>query len=207
MTMHTVTQIQGHNLFFEGNIHCYDTTPWVAVIGGRNPSSEAEFAVEKVIDFLYRCGYGVINGLAKGVDAMALKEAQKRGMPTIGVIAGGLSVPHYPRETRDIRSACTLVLSEYPDHTPIQKAQFLERNKVIVDLADAVVALEGGNGTTNAIRYALKQRKDVIGSQTSLSWLIARTGKVSVHTEYFIKMNAKIGFEERQFLRNQNNKG
>ncbi len=219
MTIPSMTTINGHTLFFSGNLARYDQNPWVAVIGGRNPQrhpwiqgkpitpcSETAYAMEKIIDFIANNGYGIINGIAKGIDHMALTEAQKRGVPTIGVIAGGLSVPHYPKETRETRAQCTLVVSEYPDHTPIEKAHFLARNRVIIDLADVVVAFDGGNGTASAVRYA-KHVKPVVEFYGSLVQTIVQERTIPSLSRDVIHTIAQRGYEERQFLRNQKDKG
>lgn len=197
MNYSTIMMIQNHKLFFEGNIQCYDQYPWVAVIGGRYPSDKAAFAVEKIVNFIFNCGYGIINGLAKGVDDMALKEAQKRGVPTIGVIAGGLSLQHYPKETQKTRSLCSLVLSEYPDNEKRTPSQFLERNKVIIDLADVVIAFEGGKGTAMARRYAIFSNKPLIGDAISLDSLLTGVHRIPYGVESFIKTHARKGYDLR----------
>ncbi|WP_312086992.1 DNA-processing protein DprA, partial [Exiguobacterium sp.] len=53
--------------------------------------------------------------------------------------------------------------SEYPPGTPIQKFQFLERNRIIAGLSSSLIIVEAAkrSGTMNTASHALDQGKDV----------------------------------------------
>ena len=94
---------------------------------------------------LARGGVTVGSGGARGIDIAAHRAALAAGGRTIAVLAAGLDVP-YPRAhiadfERIARSGA--LVSEYPPGTTPRRHHFHARNRVIAEMGEAVVVVEG----------------------------------------------------------------
>lgn len=106
----------------------------IAVVGSRDISLSFERFYELLGDLLPDDTTAVVSGGARGIDSLAARFAEKRGLP----------------------------LEEYlPDYKLFGKIAPLVRNRTIVDNADFVVALWDGKsrGTLNTIDYTLESNK------------------------------------------------
>ncbi len=87
----------------------------------------------------------IISGLAYGIDVSAHKESLKNDIPTVGVVAHGLSTL-YPAAHRDIAGRMVKsgggLLSEYVHDTPVSKGYFLARNRIVAGMCDALIVVE-----------------------------------------------------------------
>ena len=113
---------------------------YIAVIGGRDVD-DYNFLCEKFLTFLEITGIDTkniifVSGGARGVDRMARRLAEELGKGIIEII---------------------------PDWERLKKRAGIERNKVIVDLADYIIAIpsENSKGTIQAISYAREKRRKV----------------------------------------------
>lgn len=87
----------------------------------------------------------VVSGLAFGIDAAAHSASLKLQVPTVGVLAHGLSTI-YPAQHRQmaadmVRSGGGL-LTEYASFDPIHKGNFVARNRIVAGLCDCIVVAE-----------------------------------------------------------------
>lgn len=91
--------------------------------------------------------YGVISGLAAGVDTIAHRAVVNNGGVTIGVLGSGL-MHMYPKENiqlaKDIVNSGGAVISEFPLDYPISRHNFPRRNRIVATLSKAVVVVEAG---------------------------------------------------------------
>ncbi|MCA9341000.1 DNA-processing protein DprA [Candidatus Saccharibacteria bacterium] len=140
--------------------------PSVAVVGTRKPTSYGIEVTSKITSELARHGIIIISGLALGVDAIAHRSALESGGVTIAILANGL--PNiYPASNASLGKEIILnggaVISEYPQHSRARPYQFLERNRLVSGLADAIIITEASarSGTLNTASRALEQGKDV----------------------------------------------
>lgn len=140
--------------------------PTVAIVGTRKPTAYGREVTHKLAYELASRGVVVVSGLALGVDGLAHKAALEAGGTTIAVLGNGLP-GIYPathrglaKEILDKRGA---ILSEYKPETPARGYQFLERNRLVSGLADAVIITEAAarSGTLNTASHALEQGKDI----------------------------------------------
>ena len=138
----------------------------VAIVGTRRPTA---YGKRVSFDFAYKLatqGIIVVSGLAYGIDAAAHRGALAAKGQTIAVLAHGLD-SIYPTSHSKLADEITYyggcVISEYTEGTPIMKHRFLERNRIVSGLADALLVIEAGeqSGTTSTIQYALEQGKEV----------------------------------------------
>lgn len=86
----------------------------------------------------------VVSGLAYGVDIHCHKAALEEGLDTVGVLAHGMD-QIYPRMHRDTAKQMLPqggLLTEYLSRTPIDKRNFVQRNRIVAGLADAIIVVE-----------------------------------------------------------------
>lgn len=86
----------------------------------------------------------IVSGLAYGVDVHCHRAALEQGMETVGVLAHGLD-QIYPRMHRD--TAVRMVqqgglLTEFPSRSNADKKNFVQRNRIVAGMADAVIVVE-----------------------------------------------------------------
>jgi len=133
--------------------------PVVAVVGARAPSDAGRKRARAFGEAFARAGVCVVSGLALGIDGAAHAGALDGGGPTIGVLGGGHR-RFFPPRNRELAAKMIAgggaVVSPYgPDETP-WPGNFLQRNGVIVALADAVVVVEAAarSGSLNTAGWA-----------------------------------------------------
>lgn len=151
-------------LYSLGNVTPVGTS--VALVGSRKPTAYGVTVTTQIAEGLARRGVVVVSGLALGVDAIAHRAALNAGGTTIAVQANGLDTVT-PRSHRqlaiDILEHSGGLLSEYEPGTPPLQFRFLQRNRLVSGLADAVVVTEASarSGTMNTVMHALQQGRDV----------------------------------------------
>ena len=86
----------------------------------------------------------VVSGLAYGVDIHSHRAALEQGLPTVGVLAHGLDqiYPRLHRDTAKQMAGQGGLLTEYMSGTAIDKRNFVQRNRIVAGMADAVVVVE-----------------------------------------------------------------
>ena len=140
--------------------------PSVAIVGTRKPSSYGKEVTQRLAYDLAKKGLVIISGLALGVDGIAHRAALEAGGITIAVLANGLP-QIYPATHKDLAHQITkqegAVLSEYEPETSARTYQFLQRNRIVSGLSDAIIITEAAarSGTLNTAMHALEQGKEV----------------------------------------------
>ena len=134
----------------------------------------------------------IVSGLAYGIDVTAHRAALEAQLPTVGVLAHGLD-EIYPRTHR--QTAIQMLkngglITEFTSHTPIDRLNFLQRNRIVAGLADAVIIVESParGGSLSTARLANEYQRDVFtfpGRPTDLNsegcnLLIRRNGAVLI---------------------------
>ena len=86
----------------------------------------------------------VVSGLAYGVDVQCHRAALEEGLDTVGVLAHGLNqiYPRHHRETAKQMLSQGGLVTEYMSGTPIDKRNFVQRNRIVAGIADAVIVVE-----------------------------------------------------------------
>ena len=86
----------------------------------------------------------IVSGLAYGVDVHCHRAALEKEMETVGILAHGLDMiyPRMHRETAKQMVAKGGLLTEYMSGTAIDKRNFVQRNRIVAGLADAVIVVE-----------------------------------------------------------------
>jgi DNA processing protein len=132
--------------------------PGVALVGSRaNTVYGAEVAAE-LGSAAADAGLCVISGGAYGIDAVAHRVALSAGTPTIAALAGGIDQLYPAGNTELLRgvAAAGAIVAESPPGTRPSRWRFLQRNRMIAALADAVVVVEASarSGALNTAHHA-----------------------------------------------------
>jgi len=129
----------------------------IAVIGGRQPSSEEAKLAEAVGRELAKRGAILVCGGLGGVMEAACKGASSEGGITIGILPG------------DSRQAANPYVQ-----IPIVTGMGYARNVAVVKSAQAVIAIGGNYGTLSEISHALQSGIPVIGLNT---WTLSKNDR------------------------------
>ncbi|MBV9346814.1 MAG: DNA-protecting protein DprA [Pseudolabrys sp.] len=135
----------------------------IAIVGSRNASAAGLKFAEKIARDLGDAGFGVVSGLARGIDAAAHRGSLATG--TIAVLAGG----HrriYPAEHESLLNDIIkngAAVSEMPIDWEPRAKDFPRRNRLISGLAVGVVVVEAAkrSGSLITARMAGEQGREV----------------------------------------------
>ncbi len=150
-------------LFVRGEV---PSIPLVAVVGTRSCTAYGRSVAYDYGVAIGEAGWGVISGLARGIDAAAHRGNLAAGTPGVAVLGCGLDVV-YPKEhaplVDGLIEAGGAVVSEYPPGTRPDGWRFPPRNRIISGAARAVVIVEAGmrGGALITARYAMEQGRPV----------------------------------------------
>lgn len=140
--------------------------PTVAIVGTRKPTVYGKEVTHRIAHELAQKGVVIISGLAFGVDYIAQASAVRAGGTTIAVLANALPDIR-PASNRALADAIIAsggaIVSEKEEDYVVGKWSFLERNRIVSGLADAVIITEAASrsGSLNTAAHALEQGKDV----------------------------------------------
>lgn len=152
-------------LFYSGTLPS-ERLPSVAIVGTRRPTSYGKEVTVNFATDLSRKGFVIVSGLALGVDGIAHRAVLDVGGRTIAVLGNGLG-DIYPRSHNQLGQQIIqgggALISEYEPHVPARGFQFLERNRIVSGLSDAILITEASarSGTINTAHHALDQGKEV----------------------------------------------
>ncbi len=137
--------------------------PLVAIVGSRNASAAGVKFAERLARELGEHGFGVVSGLARGIDAAAHRASLATG--TIAVLAGGHERV-YPPEHADLLDTMLAegaAVSEMPLAWEPRARDFPRRNRLISGLSLGVVIVEAArrSGSLITARLAGEQGREV----------------------------------------------
>lgn len=167
-------------LFFKGNLELLNF-PKIAIVGSRKCSSYTRNLVSSLSLTLAKYQICVVSGAAIGVDIAAHEAAFPH---TIAVFGNGLD-QIYPKSNQILIEKIyknALALSEYNDETTFASWRFLERNRIVVGLCDALVVAQADfkSGSLQSARIALESGVPVyvlpqrVGDSDGTNDLLAR---------------------------------
>jgi len=138
----------------------------VAIVGTRKPTAYGREVTHKLAYDLASRGVIIVSGLALGVDSISHRAALEAGGTTLAILANGVDII-YPAShkglARDIVNGGGAIISEYEPGTEARSYQFLERNRIVSGLSDAVIITEAAirSGTLSTAMHALEQGREV----------------------------------------------
>lgn len=137
-----------------------DAESILSIVGTRHASAYGVRYVANLVKDLaaYFPDLVIVSGLALGIDSAAHEAALHNRLPTVAVVAHGLNTI-YPAVNRDLArriiAAGGAIISEYPSGVTPYKSRFLERNRIVATMTDAVLVAEsaekGGAMSTAAV--------------------------------------------------------
>ncbi len=133
-------------LYVKGNpfLNC---TKVISIVGTRRATEYGKKIVDQFISVLAERGYRIliVSGLAYGIDIQAHKSALRTGIPTVAVLGHGLETVypslHTPTAKQMIAEQGGLI-SDFLSNSPIDRTNFLRRNRIIAGLSDATIVVE-----------------------------------------------------------------
>ncbi len=162
------------SLFVAGKIPLPLPHPRVAIVGTRTPSPEGLKLASRLSRTLAQQGVIIVSGLARGIDTAAHTTAIGSGGRTIAVLGTPLSQV-YPRENAELQATIMrdhLAVSQFEEGRPVQRTNFVVRNRTMALIADASVIVESGEG----------------GGSLHQGWEALRLGRpVFIHSREFVK--------------------
>lgn len=153
-------------LWVEGDPELLDDNA-LAIVGSRQASSYGLGVTADCARTAAASGYVVVTGGAMGVDGQANRAVASIGYPGIAVFAGGLDTTgparNLPLFSQIVRTGGALV-SELPPWVVPRSYRFLERNRLIAALSEAVLVAQARfrSGALNTAAWARKISRPVI---------------------------------------------
>lgn len=139
----------------------------LAVIGSRTMSDYGKKVVWDFMPRLVSTGITVVSGLAEGVDEESQRAVLKSGGATIGVLGFGImrlgSFSNKELGRQIVESQKGFLVSPFDPYLSASKWTFLERNRLIAGLADALLVIEATqrSGCMSTVEAALELGKEV----------------------------------------------
>lgn len=151
-------------LYYRGNIEILNQYKNVAIIGSRTSSENGLHLSYETARLAARKGLNIVNGLALGCDAEAIKGALSVGGRCIAVLPCGLEQIQ-PRTNQHLAEEILenggCLLSEYPQGTTLRKYHYVARDRIQSGLSHGVVIIEAEekSGTMHTADFARQQYK------------------------------------------------
>ncbi|WP_245440833.1 DNA-processing protein DprA [Mesorhizobium sanjuanii] len=130
--------------------------PAIAIVGARNASLAGIKMARTLAAELGRDGYGIVSGLARGIDTAAHQGSLATG--TIGVLAGGLDMPYPPENAGlcdEIAERGGAIISEMPFGWQPRAQDFPRRNRLVAGAALGLVVVEAAQRSGSLISARL----------------------------------------------------
>ncbi len=129
--------------------------PPVAIVGARNASLAGVKMARLLASELGREGYGIVSGLARGIDAAAHEGSLATG--TVAVLAGGLDRPYPPENVPLLEEivARGAAVSEMPFGWEPRAQDFPRRNRIVAGMSFGLVVVEAAKRSGSLISARL----------------------------------------------------
>jgi DNA processing protein len=134
-------------LYYRGQVESeenFGSKPMIGIVGTRDPSEYGRRWTKRLTQALVGHGFGIVSGMAAGIDAIAHHTCLEAGGRTIAVLGTGVDVV-YPLSNRNLYDRLSehgLIMSEYPAQTQPDRGHFPARNRIIAGLCRAVLIIE-----------------------------------------------------------------
>lgn len=150
--------MQGNKSILENNFIC-------SIVGTRNPTEQTLKQIESVVQEMVSKDIAIASGLALGTDIQAHKCTLNNNGKTIAVLPSpilNVTPKIHKRYANEILAKNGLLVSEYyKDNNIFKKTNYINRNRIISGLSNAVIIAECSekSGTMHTARHAYKQNK------------------------------------------------
>ena len=153
-------------LYARGNLDAL-TKPNIGIIGTRKPSLlSQEFEQNMVRNIVNSTDRVVVSGLALGCDKIAHQTTVDENKITVAVLPGDvfkIKPPSHKKLAEDIINAGGCLISEYEPGVKVQKGNYIDRDKVVAALSDALFVVECGinSGTMHTVDFAKEYERPI----------------------------------------------
>lgn len=166
-------------LFVQGPLDELLAMPRVAIVGSRRVTPYGRAVTLKLAKVLAERGVVVVSGLALGVDSIAHTAALEAGGRTVAVLPSSLETIYPSRHqpiAAQILNTKNVLLSEYEATGTPMKHQFLERNRLIAGLSQAVLIPEAAekSGSLHTANFALDEGKTIMAVPGNITSELSR---------------------------------
>lgn len=151
-------------IYYKGDIDIINNNKCVAIVGSRNCSELGLRLAYQTAEIAVSKGFVVVNGLALGCDVEALKGALARKGKCVAVMPCGLEqiqpkANQYIADEIIENGGC--IVSEYAEGTPIQRYNYVKRDRIQSGISDGVIIIEAEekSGTMHTADFAVRQKK------------------------------------------------
>src|SRR5438094_6470562 len=134
-------------LFSAGPMETPLPNPRVAIIGSRKASAKGLSTAAHITSVLSKREVVIVSGLAEGIDTTAHETAIKEGGRTIAVLGTPLNRT-YPQKNSQLQKEIMknhLAISQFPIGYPIQRKNFVIRNRTMALISNASIIVEAGD--------------------------------------------------------------
>ncbi len=145
-----------------GDVELLKAQPSIAVVGSREASDYGSLVVEDIVGRIAAAGIAIVSGLARGIDTKTHEVTLALKGKAIGVAGFGLN--HLEKSDLAARVAGGgLVVSPFDAGQRPGAWTFLERNKVIAGLSNAILVVEAtkDSGVFSTVNAALELGRPV----------------------------------------------
>ena len=155
-------------LYYSGQVEPTENEgikPMIGIVGTRNATEYGKRWTKKITEALVGHGFGIVSGMAAGIDTVAHSTCLQANGRTIAVLGTGVDRV-YPYSNRNLHQQLKekgLIVSEYPSQTPPDRGHFPARNRIIAGLCRAVLIIEAPqrSGALITARFANDFGRDV----------------------------------------------
>lgn len=150
-------------LFMRGELQERDAQA-VAIVGTRQPTSQADRLAEMLARELAARGLTIVSGLAVGIDTAAHRGAlQAKNGRTLAVLGSGLRAIH-PHQNISLAEEIVqhgALFSELAPNTRVRGANLMARDRIVSGLSLAVIVVEAKekSGSLDTANRALRQER------------------------------------------------
>ncbi len=186
-------------LYYLGNLEHAVQGPRLAIVGSRKVSAYGKSVTLRLAKEAAEQGITIVSGLALGVDGLAHRAALEAGGTTIAVLPSGLDAiypaSHHNLAQRILEQGGALI-SEYPAGTPAFKTNFIDRNRLVSGLSEAVLITEAApkSGSLHTAQFAKQRGRAILAVPGNI------TSELSAGTNGLIKQGALPITELRDIL-------
>lgn len=152
-------------IFTKGNLSLLEENFICSIVGTRNPTNHTLKQIEESVKEMVAAGLVVASGLALGTDIHAHRSTLKSKGKTIAVLPSpidNITPTSHIADANEIIDKDGLLISEYyKSGSFFRKANYVDRNRIISGLSNAVLIAECSekSGTMHTARFAYKQNR------------------------------------------------
>lgn len=137
----------------------------MAMVGARRCSQYGKLMAKSISTALVQQGFGIVSGMARGIDGISQRTAIEEGGYTLAVLGSGVDVCYPPEHKGLYQAICDqgCIISEFHPGTEPLKEHFPARNRLISGLSTGVIVVEARekSGSLITADFALEQGKDI----------------------------------------------